>query len=388
MVSAVAQPLFNVSFSALDNGCPLTVNQIVAACSGDRKSSAINTFAAPLYAVVARAEDERRNMIIQDVSLDGMVVGLINRCPAQFLLAPDGASLLGGHAMNKDNLIRFLGTVSSLYSGEALTRTRVEEHHYAPDRRMAMLVMIQPIALMPLLSSEEFMQQGLGNRILFSQPPSLVGTRTFNEVELQSDPAYLEYCQRLTELATQPWNIDPLTGGIIPRTVRMSPEAKAAWVEFYNALEVAAGPGGDLATHAGYATRFPEQVMRIAALLAIFDNPSVEFIAQETMLRAIELGHYYLSSALDIFDAAPANKDDMDARTLLSWMRNKTAGLSLPAIPVRMVYKDGPRFVRSSKRTKDLLALLELRGDVIGHTEIVVYGDGKRSSDNYAVTHS
>jgi hypothetical protein len=386
VISALAQSLINVSSRKSDQGCPVTLNMFVIASSGERKSSTIDMIIKPVYAAISRADDERRSMIIQDVTVDGMVVGLIERCAAQFLLALEGASLLGGHAMSRDNLSRFLGNVASLFSGEPLTRTRVEEHHYAQGRRLSVLLFSQPIVAMDFLSSELVMQQGMGNRFLYSQPPSLLGTRKHADIELDEEPLYQQFCAKITALASHPWKINPETGGMDTRTVRMSPGAKAAWVDFYNKLEMAAGPGGDLATHAGYVTRFAEQVMRMAALLAILEDQTVQHISEDIMLRAIDLGDYYLESAMHLFNVTPANKDEADAKTLLDWMQNKSEELILDAIPVRMMYKDGPRCARPSKRTKELLALLVARGEVTEYTETIVYADHKRSSDNYAVT--
>ncbi len=386
VISALAQCFINVSSRASDHGCPVTVNMFVIAPSGERKSSTIDKIIDPVYAAINRNNDERRSMIVQDVTVDGLIVGLIMRCPAQFLLALEGASLLGGHAMSRDNVSRFLGNVASLFSGEPITRTRVDEHHYAQGRRLSVLLFTQPIVAMDFLSSELVMQQGMGNRFLYSQPPSLLGTRTHVDVELDDEPLYQQFRAKIGALASQPWKIDPETGGMKTRTVRMSSGAKAAWVAFYNKLEMAAGPGGDLASHAGYVARFAEQVMRIAALLAILDDLNVQHISEDIMLRAIDLGDYYLGTAMNIFNVAPANKEEAAAKTLLEWMRNKSVELKLEAIPVRMMYKDGPRCARPIKRTKELLAILEARGEVSEYTETIAYYDNKRSSDNYAVT--
>jgi len=65
-------------------------------------------------------------------------------------------------------------------------------------------------------------------------------------------------------------------------------------------------------------------------LLAMLDDPHVETISEEVMIRAIELGRYYLDSALSAFKDVPANKNELDARTLLDWMRNKQAELDIP----------------------------------------------------------
>ena len=387
VLSALAQAIINVSPKKSGVGCPVTINLLVIALSADRKSSTISAVIKPVLAAISRATDSRRHMLIQDVTVDGMVIGLIDRCHSQLLIAPEGASLFGGHAMSPDNLGRFMGNVSSLFSGEALTRTRAKEHSYAEDRRLSMLVFVQPVIAMDFLSSPLVMQQGLGNRFLYSQPPSLVGTRKFADIELDDEPEYKQYCEKITTLANQPWKINPHTGGVDARTVRLSDDAKAAWVKYYDAMELAIAPGGDMATHAGYAGRYSEQITRLAALLAIADDSDVVTIDEETMLRAIDLGSYYMDSAMSAFNVAPANKEELDAGTLLDWMRSKQDELNIAGIPVRMMYRTGPRCARPQKRTKVLLDLLESRGEIVECNKTIVYGsDNKRSNENYAVT--
>lgn len=386
-ISALAQAIINVSPKKSGVGCPVTINLLIIALSADRKSSTISAVIKPILAAISRATDCRRHMLIQDVTVDGMVIGLIDRCHSQLLIAPEGASLFGGHAMSPDNLGRFMGNVSSLFSGEALTRTRAKEHSYAEDRRLSLLVFVQPVIAMDFLSSPLVMQQGLGNRFLYSQPQSLVGTRKFDDIELDDEPVYKEYCEKITKLANQPWKINPHTNGVDPRTVRLSDDAKAAWVKYYDAMELAIAPGGDMATHAGYAGRYSEQILRLAALLAIADDPNVVTITEETMLNAIELGSYYMDSAMSAFNVAPANKDELDAGTLLDWIRSKQEELGIAGIPVRMMYRVGPRCARPQKRTKALLDLLESRGEISKCDKTIVYGsDNKRSNENYAVT--
>ena len=383
--SAIAQPLINVSSQDSGKGCPVTLNMFIIAESGDRKSSTLAVVAEPLYAVLRRATDARRDMIVHDVTVDGLVSGLIYRCWSQLLLAPEGAALLGGHAMSKDNLNRFLGIVSALFSGETIARTRVKEHITALDRRLGVLLFCQPIVAMGFLSSELVMQQGFGNRFLYSQPSSVPGAREYVNINLLNEPAYIDYCEKISTLAVQDWKTDPDTDGVDPRVVRMSPKAKAAWVFFYNYLARAVDVGGTLESHKSYVTRMPEQVMRLAGVLAILENPEVTVIQEEVMLRAIELGDYYLYSAIDLFNLAPANQDELEASILLDWMKIKQRDFGIPAIPLRMIYKDGPRCARLLKRAKELLALLEARGEVIRYDQTVRYGNGKRSGDNYAV---
>ncbi|MBA5685926.1 DUF3987 domain-containing protein [Rugamonas apoptosis] len=385
MLSALAQPLINVSVKASGKGMPVSLNLFIIAASGERKSSTLQAVAKPMYLAISRAIDQRRQMIIQDITVDGMVVGLIERCVAQYLLVMEGATLLSGHAMKQENLGRFLGIVSSLYSNEAISRTRVDQHCTGEDRRLSATIFTQPIVAMEFLSSEMVMQQGLGNRFLYSQPQSLVGSRQFNDIDLDSDPLYLDYCEKIGALANLPWTINEHTQGVEPQTMRLSSEAKQVWAIYYNKQELAAGPGGEMATHAGYVTRFAEQVLRTSAVLEFVENPHAVTISADTMARAIELGDYYLGSAMEAFTAAPANKTELDARTLLEWMKNKTVELNMYAIPARMMYQDGPRCARPSTRTNELLSVLLARGEVSKDARPVQY-KGKRSNDNYTVT--
>jgi hypothetical protein len=93
-----------------------------------------------VYDAVRRAHDERKHMIVQDVTVEGLIVGLIARYPVQFCLLLECASLLSGHAMTRDDLSRFLGNVTSLYPGEPISRIRVNEHHHAHERHLNVLL--------------------------------------------------------------------------------------------------------------------------------------------------------------------------------------------------------------------------------------------------------
>lgn len=384
-LSAILQPFFNVSLGASDEGKPLSLNMFLIADSGERKSSTIHAIAKPLYLALQSIQDDRKHMLIQDVTVDGMVVGLINRCPAQMLLVPEAATLLSSHAMSKENLMRFLGIISSLFSGEAISRTRVDEHHYATGRRLNALIMSQTIVAMEFIGSDMVMQQGLGNRFLYDAPESMRGTRLFNDKNLDADPEYMAYCEYVQMLASHVMEINEATGGVNVKVIRTSPEAKAIWIDHYNALEIGCCEGGPFATHAGYVTRFPEQTLRLAGVLTLTEDLDADEITADAMTRAVMLADYYLQTALYLFNKAPADNAEFQAHTLLKWMREKQLELNLPAIPVRLIYKDGPRGARSVERARKLLKILEERGEVSKYESAVRYSNGKRSSDNYSI---
>lgn len=385
VLSTLLQMFFNVSIRAKDGGMPISLNVFLIADSGERKSSTVRAITEPVLAALRKCTDSRRQMLVQDVTVDGLVVALIERHPALFLLVLEAAALFSSHAMSKDNLMRFLGIFSSLFSGEPVSRTRVAEHHYAEDRRLNTLIIGQPAVANEFLSSDLVMKQGLGNRFLYDTPPSLRGSRQYVETELADHPAYQEFCDRVAVIAQRPIVIDELSGGISPTVIRTSPEAKVIWVEHYNQMEEQSYDGGPLATHAGYASRFPEQTLRLAGVLTLVDDIEAREITADAMERAITLSSYYLTRAIDLFTKAPANNDESHAQELLSWMREKQQEFGLDAIPVRMIYKNGPRCARPSKRTRELIAILVERGEIVKNDDLIRYGRNEKSSENYAI---
>lgn len=384
VLSSILQPHFNVSVRCNDEGMPLSVNVFIVADSGERKSSTINAIAKPLYSALQRVQDARKHMLIQDVTVDGLVVGLINRCPAQLLLVPEAATLLSSHAMSKENLLRFLGVVSSLFSGEAVSRTRVEEHHYAEERRLNALIMSQHVVAMEFLGSDMVMQQGLGNRFLYAAPQARSKARQFIDDDLTSNPIYVAYCDRIQQMVSRPLKINQATGGVDVKVVRASPAAKAVWIKHYNALETGSIEGGPYASQTGYASRFAEQTLRLAGILTLTEDIDADQITEQAMRSAVMLGDYYLQSAFRLFTKAPADKDELNAQALLKWMQGKQKTSGLTTIPLRMIYREAPRMARSVAIARKLVNILEERGDISKDEGSVKYG-GKMSTENYSV---
>lgn len=383
-VSAASQALVNVSDKRFDAGCPVTINVFMVAASGERKSSVVSTVFRPMYDAVTNFKDNRRHMIYNDVTVDGMIMGLINGCPARVVVAPEASVVLGGYAMSKDHTNRFLGTASSLYSGEVLTRTRKDEDLYAPDRRLSMTLLAQRGLAMEFLSHEMVMEQGMGNRFLYSAPSSLVGVRLYSDVELDQTSEYLDYCERITKIMEQPWALHPQTGGVKARTLRLSPEAKEAWVQVYNLLETESAPGGQYADRVSYTSRFAEQIKRISALLTMLKDPTADEVDEESMLGAIDLGDYYFHVARALFTEMPANKDELDAFKVLEWMRQYQLSQQVPSVPMREIYR-GPQAARSKERAQRLLELLVEREEVEKIEAQGGYGSRRRGGDSYAV---
>ncbi len=382
-VAALAQPLVSVAWNQGGESMPVSLNLLMMGESGERKSSTIKAIMGPVEAVLRQHADQRKLMKFSDTSIEGLINHIVYRCPSVFLLATEGASLLGGHAMNRDNLMRFLATTAALYSGESVTKVRAQAYVEAYDRKLSMLIAAQPTIAYRFIGNKLIMDQGQGNRFLFSTPPSLLGQRKMVFDNLHELSPYLNLKSRLETLASAPWTTDLSTGGMITRAIYPCDEARETLAMFADGIQEEMRPGGEFADQKNYATRMPEQVLRIAAVLAMLDDPCVEVISDEVMERACNLGSFYLDTAMKLLRKAPANEQEQDAGTLLEWMRSKMVEQDLAAIPARVIYKDGPRCARPSKRAQELLTILVARGDVVPYEHAIQYGEGKRSNDNY-----
>jgi DNA polymerase I-like protein with 3'-5' exonuclease and polymerase domains len=114
---------------------------------------------------------------------------------------------------------------------------------------------IQPAALARALTAE-YMEVGLGARILLAMPPRLPKRWSEVEIDLEVQEAYENLLNALRELQMD----KSRDGDKEPFPVRMTPEAKAAWVRFYTQwARVQARVEGELAAAfsklEGYAAR-------------------------------------------------------------------------------------------------------------------------------------
>ena len=134
------------------------------------------------------------------------------------------------------------------------------------------------------------------SRFLMAEPESLIGTRIYAHHNIKIDTDYLAYDTQLERLL----NIDlPLdeSGDLAARSIALSGNAYHLWVDAYNSIERASGQGGALENYQAYASKLAEQMLRIAGVITLYENPEAVEITEATMQGAICLSQYYLNEA-------------------------------------------------------------------------------------------
>lgn len=89
---------------------------------------------------------------------------------------------------------------------------------------------------------------------------------------------------------------EDLVEGFGPRVVRCAAPAAKAWSDFCREIERLQSADGPYGSIRGFASRAPEHVLRLAALLSQFQPCQSAEIERKTMLRALALVGWYLDT--------------------------------------------------------------------------------------------
>jgi hypothetical protein len=325
-------------------------------------------------------------MLCEEPTLEGLEQLLERGQPSAGIFSDEGGRLVGGHAMNADNALKTACGLSNLWDGKPLTRVRKSEGskiHYG--RRLAVHLMIQPVVLTQLLSNEMLMGQGLLSRCLFSAPTPIAGTRKYQEIDLSKDPAILAYYDLINRALDRPYpkkgngsgNNEPFNPGdsLEPKPTRLQEVAKRRWIKFHDETDRKMNEDGEFYPIKPFASKAPEQVLRIAGDFAFFESVEVEpTINLDQLERAITLVVYYLEEALRILGKSGCDPNINLAAQTLEWIkRNRSDQI----FPIADIYQRGPSQIRNAKKAKNIIQILqehelvtEIKDAVIGGRKI------------------
>lgn len=140
--------------------------------------------------VPLEAEPSAPRLITTDPTIEALIKGLCHDLPSMGLFCDEGGQFLGSSTMSRDNRLKAVTTLSSLWDGSPIDRARsmAGESLRAYDRRLSLHLMLQPYLAMQLLSDPLLQGQGILGRCLITWPTSLAGQRSYQSVDLSKDP--------------------------------------------------------------------------------------------------------------------------------------------------------------------------------------------------------
>ena len=292
----------------------------------------------------------------EDVNPQSLAFMLAAGHPSAALWSDEGGMVTGSLGMGKDSLLGFMAGLNRLWDGGAIHHDRKQAQSvHLEGRRLTVSLMVQPMVLRELAQRGGGLTRGSGflARYLMAAPRSTMGVRLYQEAP-RGMPRLAAFHRRIRELLDSRLSLDD-QGRLCPPLLRLSSGAFCVWREYHDEIEHELKPLGDYATVCDFAAKSAENAARIAGCLHVFEA-APDTIPADTMQRAVTLARWYLREALRFLDLMDEPQAWADARLLDAWLAK--AG----DVPPRMILKSGPNPLRDKTRRNAAIEVLSELG--------------------------
>ncbi len=298
------------------------------------------------------------SLLYADATPEALAVGLAERWPSVGILSAEAGSVLGGHGMGRDSILRSLALLNSAWDGWLAPSARVSRGTIGPRAvRVTCGLAAQPEAVRAFIESSRKLARGTGflARFLVAWPDSTQGTRFFKEPPREW-PALSALHERLTCLLEIPARFE--NGDLAPDLLRFSPPARRRWADFHDDVECELGPAGMLADARDFAAKAADNAARMAALFHLLDHGPGGTIGLDAIEAAAPLVNWHVLEARRFTGQLAISQDTADALKLDGWLISRCSELGVSAIEKRETLQRGPNAVRIEKALTDAVRLL------------------------------
>jgi putative DNA primase/helicase len=234
-------------------------------------------------------------LIYADITSEKLGESLALGWPSGAVISAEGGIVFGSHALQRDSQMRSLALLNSLWSSETFVSDRRTAQSYVlRGARLTMGLAVQPETVRLFFESTKGLARGSGfaARFLIAWPSSTQGTRLFREPP-QNFPSLSAFTRRVETLLDAPLTFDE-HGVLSARTLDLSPEARAAWIEFHDEIERELRPGGDMAETRDVASKAADNAARLAASFHVYEHGPSGQIGAEAMQSACKVVAWHL----------------------------------------------------------------------------------------------
>ena len=264
-------------------------------------------------------------LLSDDPTVEGLYRSFKEGYPSQGNFTDEGGVLVGGYALNDQNLLKTIAKLSKIYDGGPLDKTRGgDERGKLYNCRLSLHWMMQPDVGYELFEKKIAMSQGFFPRCLLSIPDTLAGGRAYK----QDNPADNKTIQRYWATAAallkpDTWEYDETHPTHLKfKPLRLDKEAVLVFEDFYNRHEETIGQKGSMEHMQAFVSRTAEQALRIAAVLMVFDGGAeITHINKSAMERGCLLADYSLSEWNRLYLASRLIDKNALGRKLLDWLQ-------------------------------------------------------------------
>lgn len=261
-------------------------------------------------------------LLLGDETPESLAWSLAKKYPSAGVLSNEAGVVFGSHGMGKDSAMRNLALLNTLWDGSTLSiGRRTSESYEVKDARLTVGLMVQEPTLREFFVKSGALARGTGflARFLIAWPESTQGCRLFTEAPT-SWPHLITFQRRITEILNLPVTFTE-SGGLSPEVLELTPEAKTAWINYHDAIEVELGSGGELYDVRDVASKTADNAVRLAALFQVFES-GVSAISVDNFDRASRITTWHLSESRRFFGEIGLPTELQDAVNLDAWLSN------------------------------------------------------------------
>jgi putative DNA primase/helicase len=260
-------------------------------------------------------------LLYADATPEALAYGLAKQWPSGGVVSAEAGIVFGSHGMGKDSVMRNLGLLNQLWDGTSLTiDRRSTESFTVRGARLTVALQVQEPTLREFFTRTGALARGTGflARFLVAWPESTQGQRPFTDPPANW-PHLSAFHRRIAAILDQPAPIDE-DGALTPAMLSLAPDAKAAWVEYHNAIESELSSGGELYDVRDVASKSADNAARLAALFQQFEHGMGGAIGLDSFERASRIAAWHLSEARRFFGELALPSELADAARLDSWL--------------------------------------------------------------------
>jgi len=310
-------------------------------------------------------------MIYGDITPEALGYQLAKSWPSAGIVSSEAGIVLGSHGMSSDSGMRNMATLNLLWDGATISsERRTTESWSVRGARLTVALQVQEPTLRDFFKKQGTLARGTGflARFFFAWPESTQGTRNFTEAPAHW-PKLAAFHKRIAAILEQPAPIDD-DGALEPSVVSLSPEARAAWIEFHDAIETELKSGGELYNVRDIASKCADNAARLAALFQMFEQESGA-VSCNAFEGACRIAAWHLAEARRFFGELTVASELTDAVRLDGWLMRFCGQRSINRISKNSLLQSGP--LRKVEVLDNVLRELS----ELGRIRLVTYGKQK-----------
>jgi len=320
-------------------------------------------------------------LIYGDTTPEALAYALAKDWPSGGIVSSEAGNVLGSHGMGKDSAMRNFATLNQLWDGASLPiERRSSESFTVRGARLTMALQVQESTLRAFCESTKGLARGTGflARFLLCWPVSTQGTRYFTEAP-KNWPNLAAFNSRLTALLDQAVPIDD-DGALNPAMLKLSPEAKDAWIAFHDSIEAELSSGRDFHDVRDVASKTADNAARLAALFHTFAGKAgpIDLGAMESAAR---IAAWHLHEARRFLGELAMPAELTNPARLECWLLDYCRREGTDSVPTREIQRCGPNGLRD--KSVIVAAIKELAE--LGRARLATEGKRKAAQLNPAL---